>query len=46
MFHRLRHWLGWNRGEVVSELRGRDVWIGFRCVECGAVNHWHKSEVG
>jgi hypothetical protein len=34
-----------NKGEVVSEIRGDDVWIGFKCTACGIISGWHKSYV-
>ncbi len=39
----LRHRLHLNRGTVTSEWRGRELWIGFACVECGNVHGWFKS---
>jgi hypothetical protein len=40
----IRHRFGWNLGKPVSELRGREIWIGFEC-ECGQIHHWHCAEV-
>jgi hypothetical protein len=41
-FHRLEHWLGWNRGNVVAATDERGtVWIGFRCTTCGKVSGIH-----
>jgi hypothetical protein len=39
----LRHRLGMNRGRVTTELRGDDIWVGFKCSECGEVHGWHKA---
>jgi hypothetical protein len=46
MWHRIRHWFHLNTGIVVSEWRGREIWIGFKCSACGRVYGWHKSAVG
>jgi len=43
--HRLRHWLGWNFGVIVTEWRGDELWVGFRCIDCGVTTGWHKSYV-
>ena len=37
--HRLSHWLGTNRGDVVTARDERDgLWVGFRCVGCGRIS--------
>jgi hypothetical protein len=41
--HRLRHRLGWQPIEVVSEWRGERLWIGARCVICGRVTGGHDA---
>lgn len=44
MMHRLAHWLGWNRGWVVTALDQRGtVWIGFKCSVCGRISGIHAS---
>lgn len=43
--HRVRHWLGWQPIEVVTEWRNRVLFIGARCVVCGEVDGWHSSRV-
>lgn len=44
---RLLHWVahkfGWNFGRVYTELRGNDVWIGFKCDGCGEIQGFHKA---
>lgn len=44
MFHRIAHMFGSNRGEVVSVVWHNNVWIAFRCVTCGQVNHAHRAD--
>jgi hypothetical protein len=39
MLHRLRHWFHWQPIVVVSEWRGKSLWIGARCVICGEVTN-------
>ena len=39
MLHRIAHWLGWNRGAVISwTLNGRQSFVGFRCHGCGKIS--------
>ena len=39
ILHNLAHWLGWNRGVVVSAYeRQHNLWMGFRCGSCGKVS--------
>lgn len=38
--HCMAHRLGWNRGNVVAATdRLGMVWVGFRCVTCGRLDH-------
>lgn len=44
MLHSVVHWLGWNRGDVVTAYGGYGIiWIGFRCRRCGDVSGKHMS---
>lgn len=36
--HRIAHWLGWNRCEVVWGCDERGKWVGGACLTCGAVH--------
>jgi hypothetical protein len=42
MWHAIKHFFGWQRGEVVTEWWRGDLWVGFQCAECGAVTGAHK----
>ncbi len=44
LLHRVRHWLHWQPIEIVSEMRDNAVWIGARCVVCGEVIGWHRTQ--
>ena len=35
MLHRIAHWLGWNRGRVVSWTDEGRTRVGFMCAGCG-----------
>jgi hypothetical protein len=42
MAHYIAHWLKWNFvSEVVTEWRGRELWVGFVCCGCGQIQGWH-----
>ena len=42
MAHYITHWLKWNLvSEVVTEWRGRELWVGFVCCGCGQIQGWH-----
>jgi hypothetical protein len=44
MLHRIAHWLGWQRGFVVSAYdRYGVLWMAFRCAKCGRLSHPHPS---
>ena len=44
MWHRIAHWLGLNKGRIVSALDARGTsWIGFRCGRCGRVTGIHAA---
>lgn len=42
MWHRIRHWLHWQPIEIVTEWRDAEIWIGYRCMICGAVRGWRS----
>lgn len=37
LWHSLMHAFGWYSGRVVSRWRGGELYIGFRCSNCGKV---------
>jgi hypothetical protein len=41
LIHRLIHRLHWQHGYVVSAWWNDELWIGFRCAECGQVTGAH-----
>jgi hypothetical protein len=42
MAHHIDHWLKLNLvSEVVTEWRGRELWVGFVCCGCGQIQGWH-----
>lgn len=44
--HRLSHWFGLNRGGVVTATdRYRNIWVGYRCAQCGRVCGKHISRL-
>jgi hypothetical protein len=44
LLRRLRCWLGWCPGTVVSGTHDNRVWIGWRCRTCGKVKYYEPSE--
>jgi hypothetical protein len=40
---RIRCWLGWCGGNVVSGIHGDEIWTGWRCHNCGCVKHYAPS---
>lgn len=44
LLRRLRCWLGWCPGYVVSGFHDNRVWIGWRCHICGKVKYYEPSE--
>lgn len=45
LLHWLAHKIGRNYGRVHSELRGNEIWIGFKCDWCGKIDDFHKSVI-
>ena len=40
--HMIKHWLGWNRGRVVSATdEDGNIWVAFECSECGKISGRH-----
>jgi len=44
ILHWIAHILNWNYGIVHSELRGSEIWIGFKCSACGKIEGLHCAD--
>lgn len=45
IWHWIKHFFGFQPGKVVAEWKGQELWVGFKCSECGKVDGWVKVDL-